>query len=155
MTILPTSCSHRWACLLKHQLSITVYRLPTKKNKLPLSDNVFSKQKKVCRFHFPFAANKWKLPFSVSSVFRLRNSRNMEMKTFRKQTWRHQTMSRRFFLICLPFAHRAKRTFFVCVFADEEKKRSYLFANELNGLSRLLYARYIVIIITYDAKKKR
>jgi hypothetical protein len=42
----------RWACL--QQTSITVYRLPIKKNKLP----------------FPFPANKRKLPFSVSSVFR-------------------------------------------------------------------------------------
>jgi hypothetical protein len=33
---------HRWACLLKQQLSITVNRFPSKKNKLP------------------FAAKKWK-----------------------------------------------------------------------------------------------
>jgi hypothetical protein len=28
---------NRWACLLKQQSSITIYRLPTKENKLPLS----------------------------------------------------------------------------------------------------------------------
>jgi hypothetical protein len=52
------------------------YRLsyPIKKNKLPFPDSVSSKQMEVCRFRFPFAANKRKLPFSVSSVFRLRNS---------------------------------------------------------------------------------
>jgi hypothetical protein len=33
------------------------------------------------RFRFPFAAKKRKLLFSVSSVFRLWNSGNMEMET--------------------------------------------------------------------------
>jgi hypothetical protein len=55
----------RWACLLKQQTLITVYRLPTKVSKLTFS--VCRHQTEVCRFRFPFAANKWKLPFSVSS----------------------------------------------------------------------------------------
>ncbi len=56
----------RWVRLLKQQLSITVYRLPTKGNKLPFS--VYSKQTEVCRFRFSFAANKRQLPFSVCSL---------------------------------------------------------------------------------------
>jgi hypothetical protein len=43
----------------------TVYRLPTKENKLPCSISVYSKQKEVCHFHFLFAANKQKLLFYV------------------------------------------------------------------------------------------
>jgi hypothetical protein len=53
---------HRWARLLKQQTSITVYRLPTKENRLnrlPLS--VCRKQTEVCRLPFPFSANKGKL----------------------------------------------------------------------------------------------
>jgi hypothetical protein len=45
----------RWECLLKQLLSITVNRLPTKKNKLPFSVSVYDKQTEVCRFYFPFA----------------------------------------------------------------------------------------------------
>jgi hypothetical protein len=48
---------------------ITIYHLPTKENKLPFYVSVCSKQTKVCRFCFPFAANNWKLLFSVSFVF--------------------------------------------------------------------------------------
>jgi hypothetical protein len=47
----------RWLGLLKQQMSITVYHLPTKETKL------------LHIFHFLFAENKRKLPFSVSSVF--------------------------------------------------------------------------------------
>jgi hypothetical protein len=43
--------------------------LPTKENKFPFS--VRRKQMESCRFNFPFEAKKLKLPFSVSSVFRL------------------------------------------------------------------------------------
>ncbi len=46
-----------WAHLLKQQLPITVYCLPTKENKLP----------------FLFAANKRKLTFSVFSLQQTRN----------------------------------------------------------------------------------
>ncbi len=59
---------HRYACLLKQQLPITVYLLPTKENKLLSSVSVFSKDTKVCHFRFKFAANKLKSPFSFSSV---------------------------------------------------------------------------------------
>ncbi len=59
------------ARLLKQQSSITVYRFPSKDNKLPFSISVCSKQTGVCCFRFLFAANKWKLPFSISSDFRV------------------------------------------------------------------------------------
>jgi hypothetical protein len=57
---------------------ITVYRLPTKENKLSFSVSVCSKQKEACRFHFPFAENKREVDVSINSVFRLWNSGNME-----------------------------------------------------------------------------
>jgi hypothetical protein len=57
---------HR-AHLMKQETSITVYRLLTKENKLPFS--VCRKQTEVCCPLFSFAANKQKLPLSVSSVF--------------------------------------------------------------------------------------
>jgi hypothetical protein len=50
--------------LLKQSL-ITVYLWPTKENKLP----------------FPFAANKQKLPFSVSSVAEFQKHGDMDMET--------------------------------------------------------------------------
>jgi hypothetical protein len=56
---------HRWACLLKQQTSVTVYRLPTKENKLnrlPLS--VCRKQTEVCRLRFQFSANEGKFVVS-------------------------------------------------------------------------------------------
>ncbi len=85
--------NHRWAILLKQQSSITVFRLLTKENKLLFF--VCSKQMEVCRFRFPFPTNKQKLPFSISSVFRLQNSGNMETWTWRHrdgdtETWRHR-----------------------------------------------------------------
>ncbi len=61
--------------------------LPTKETKYLFSVSVCSKQMEVCHFRFPFAENKWKLPFSVSPIFRLRNSGNMET-----WTWRHGGM---------------------------------------------------------------
>jgi hypothetical protein len=48
----------RWAHLLKLQSSITVYRLPTKENKLHFPFPFAAKQTEVCRFPFLFAANK-------------------------------------------------------------------------------------------------
>jgi hypothetical protein len=43
---------HRWAGLLTQQTSITVYRLPTKQNKLPFSLSICSKQMEVLPFQF-------------------------------------------------------------------------------------------------------
>ncbi len=44
-----TNYMHRWAHLLSQQMSITIYLLPTKENKLPVS--VCSKQTEVAVFH--------------------------------------------------------------------------------------------------------
>ncbi len=57
---------------------LPVYPLSAMENKLPFSVSLCSKQTKVSHFCLLFAANKRKLLFSVSSVFRLRNSKNME-----------------------------------------------------------------------------
>jgi hypothetical protein len=48
-------CGYRCVCLLKQRSSITIYRLPTKVNKLPFSVSVLRKQTEVCRFQY--AAN--------------------------------------------------------------------------------------------------
>jgi hypothetical protein len=48
-----------------------------------------SKQMEDCRFRFPFADNKWKLPFSISSVFCSRKHGDMGM-----ETWRHGDMGK-------------------------------------------------------------
>jgi hypothetical protein len=55
------------------ETAIVVYRLlcATKENKLLFSVSVCSKQTEVFCFCFLFAAKKQKLPFSVSSVFRV------------------------------------------------------------------------------------
>jgi hypothetical protein len=53
------------------ETSIVDYHLSfagTKENKLLFSVSVCSKQTEVCHFRFPFAENKQKLPFSVSSA---------------------------------------------------------------------------------------
>ncbi len=55
--------------------------------------SVCRKQTEVFCFRFTFTANKQKLLFSVSSAFRLRNSRNMETWTWRHgdmETWKHR-----------------------------------------------------------------
>jgi hypothetical protein len=86
----------------EQQTSITVYRLPTKENKLLFSVSVCSKQTEVCHFRFPFSANKRKLPLSVNMIIRLRNPGNLEawrhedadMETWRHrhETWKHREM---------------------------------------------------------------
>jgi hypothetical protein len=61
-------------------------------NRLSFAVFHFSKRTEVSRFRFPFAATKRKLPFSVSSVFCLLNSGNMETGTCRHEdmeTWGH------------------------------------------------------------------
>jgi hypothetical protein len=54
--------------------------------------SVFRLQTGVCSFRFPFAENKRKLLFSVSSVFCLRNSGNMEVIDIVTWRWRHGNM---------------------------------------------------------------
>jgi hypothetical protein len=48
------SLTYRWACLLEQQTSITVYRLPTKENKLLFPVSICRKQTEVYCFRFPY-----------------------------------------------------------------------------------------------------
>jgi hypothetical protein len=50
---------------------VDTVHLLTKENNLPFSVSVCCKKKEVCRFCFPFAANKQKMRFYVCSVFRI------------------------------------------------------------------------------------
>jgi hypothetical protein len=70
------------------------------------SVSVFSKQTEVCHFRFPFAKNKRKLPFSVSSVFRVRNSVNMEIETSNRK---RKTEAQAIFLNSLTICSSCKR----------------------------------------------
>ncbi len=92
----------RWARLLKQQLSITIYCLPTKKtnfhipfpfaaNKQKFAVSIFRLQKTIGSCRFPL------VPFSVSSVFRLRKHGDIhgDMETWKHadmQTWRPADM---------------------------------------------------------------
>jgi hypothetical protein len=103
-------------------------------HKRPFSVSLCSKQTEVCRYHLPFAENTWKLSFSISFVFRLRNSRNVE-------TWRNGDIKRKevqaIFLNPFTVCSSRKRKFDVCPFVDKETNRSNPFANRLNGLTHL------------------
>ncbi len=120
----------------------TVYCLPTKENKLPFTVPVYSKEKEVCRFHFPFATNKRKLPFSVSSIFRVCVCVWVGMCVWyiccRFKQNNGKLKPRRCSIICLLFAHRTNRILTcVCPFVDKETNGSYLFADGLNRLAHL------------------
>ncbi len=66
------------------ETAIVDFHLLTKENKHLFSISVCSKQMGFCRFCFLITENKWKSPFPVSSIFRLRNSGIVET-----WTWRH------------------------------------------------------------------
>jgi hypothetical protein len=74
------------------QSLITDYRFPTKDNKRPFSVSVSSKQTEVCRCRVPFAENKRRLPFFISSVFRFRNYGMLRHGGMEMDTWRHGIM---------------------------------------------------------------
>jgi hypothetical protein len=99
------------------------------------------------------------MPFSVSSVFRLWNSRNVEtwnndMEIGDMETWRqrHRDIKRKmeaktFSLNPFTVCSSCKQKFAVCLFVDEETNGSYLFANELNGRAHLqMHILYVIII---------
>jgi hypothetical protein len=125
------SYQHRWARLLK-QTAIVDYRLPFA-NK--------GKQTSLCSksgsLPFPFAENKRKLPFSIGSVFCLRNSGNVE-------TWRHgdggmeneeikqKTEAQPIFLNPFTVCSSCKWKFVFCQFFNEEINGSNPFANGLS-----------------------
>ncbi len=135
----------RWACLLTQLTSITVFYLPLRKTKVPFSIFVCSKQMDVCCFHFLFAEDKRKLPFSISSIFHWWNSGNVEtwrhgntgtwwqgdMKTGRQgdiEIWRHGDIKQKMKVQAIlphPFTLCAscKQKFVVCPFVDKETQR--------------------------------
>ncbi len=83
---------HRWARLLKQRSSITVYCLPTMKNKCPLSDSVGRKRAEVCHLRFPFAE---KTQVAVFHWFRFPFAefwKHREMDMGDMETWRHGDM---------------------------------------------------------------
>jgi hypothetical protein len=100
--------SHRWACLLKKQLSIIVYCLPTKENKLPFSVSVCSKQTKIFCFQKTKGSFHFQLVlFSVCGNIEIctwihedmvtRRRGNGDMETLRHKhgdtdTWRKRDM---------------------------------------------------------------
>ncbi len=132
---------HRWARLLTQQTSITIYRLPNKENKLSLSIFVCSKQIEVCRFGFPFAANKLKVLFSISSLFCI----YIYICCSFKRKMKAQVIFHNPFTICSS----CKWTFVVCPYVDEEKHESYsIWKNGLNGLNGLAHVCQGVIHCT-------
>jgi hypothetical protein len=128
---------HRWAPLLKQQSSITIYCLSTKENK-----------------HL-FAAKKWKFAVYVFRLQQTNGSCRFLLVPFsvcpyiRKQNYiylyaaasngRLKVEAQAIFLKLLTTDSSCKKKFAICPFVEEETNRSYLFANELNGLNRLPY----------------
>jgi hypothetical protein len=74
---------------------MTVYRLPTKKNKLPFFVSVCCKQTEVCHFRF-LAANKQKLPLSFLPFHEIPELLYFgDIETWKHgemETWRHRDM---------------------------------------------------------------
>jgi hypothetical protein len=139
--------------------SFTICRLPTKENKLPFS--VFSKQMYVCRFRFPFAANKRKLPFSVSPFFCVCACVYIYIYIYvyihiyiyiifilillylylnlNGVVWNGKVKmeAQAIFLNQLTVCSLCKQKIVVCLFVVEETSGSYPFANGLNGVNGL------------------
>jgi hypothetical protein len=137
------SYQHRWARLLKQQSTIR-YRLS-------FADQ--GKQTSFCSKNssltIPFAENKQKLPFSIMSVFRLRNSGNVETWTWRHgdgdmEIWRHghgdikqKTETQPIFLNQFTVCSSCKGKFVVCPIFYEEINGSNPCGNGLSGLAHL------------------
>ncbi len=119
--------NHRWACLVKQQLLVTIYRLPTMDDQLPFYVSVFSKETEVCRFRFLFAA-KQKLWFAVFSI-------NTYVYTA-VSNGKRKTEAQAIFINSFTVCSSCKRKFAVCLLDDEERNESYPFANGLKGLNR-------------------
>ncbi len=120
---------HRPAHLLKQQTSITVDRLPTKGNKLPISVSVCSEQMAVSRYRFPSAANKWKLPFSAFGCVCV----HLYLYLYLYAAVSNRKGKPRRFSLIRSRCSSCKRKFVVCPFVDKEANGSYPFANGPNG----------------------
>ncbi len=102
-------------------------------NKLPFSLSVFRKQTEVCRFRFPFAENKKKLPFSIRSVLRSGNRdiymRHVDMETSsRKRNPGQFSLIHLLFALCangslsFAFCWRNKRRLSICKWTKRTKQ---------------------------------
>jgi hypothetical protein len=91
-------------------LSINVYRLGTKENKLLCSVSVCSKQTEVAVFHLQYDVHGDKAK-GGHGIKILVNSHVLQQKQSDGKRKPQQ-----FFIIRLPFAHRANGSLFVCLF---------------------------------------
>jgi hypothetical protein len=122
---------HRWARMLKHRLPFIICQPRKTKSVFCFC---FQQSNGSLHFHFLFAANKWKLTISISSIFCLKNSRNMEIDTLRHQM---ENGSQAVFLNLFIICSSCKRKFVVCPFVDKEKKRKLSDCNGQHRLSHL------------------
>ncbi len=104
------------------------------------------KTKGSCRFCFKFAANKGKLPFSISSVFCFYIYRNGSIYICTYiYTGIYSIYLYLYMYICCRFKRKTEARaisfspFTVCLFVDKETNGSYPFANRLNGLNGLAH----------------
>ncbi len=112
-----------------------------------VSISVCSKRREVCHFHFPFAANKWKLPFSMSSICRIYRVISIYIYyLYKKHNYiniccyfkrKIENRSPGNFLYPFTICSSCKRKFVVYPFVDKEANGRYSFANRLNGLAHL------------------
>jgi hypothetical protein len=132
----------RLARLLKQQTSITVYRLPTKENKLPFSvSSVFRIY--ICilkRQHILYRYVCIDRYISILCIYIYIYIISISIYIYiyiciytpvSNGKWK----PRRFSLIRLPFAHRANGSLSVSPFVSEETNGSYLIPNGLNELA--------------------
>jgi hypothetical protein len=139
--------SHRWARLLKQQTLITVYHLPTKENKIPFS--FCRKQMEGYSFHFPFAANKQNVSFSINTVFHMYIFIYIYVETAAYMYisisiyicchFRRKTEAQMIFLNLFTVCSLCKQKFVVCPLVYKETNGCYLFANGLKGLNGLAH----------------
>jgi hypothetical protein len=112
------------------QTSIVDYLLPFADQGKQTSVSICSKPTEVFCFRFPFAANKRKFPFSVSSF---------SVYIYLCCGFKRKTEAQVVFLNPFTVSSLFKWKFVVCPLIDEETNGSYPFANGLNGLNRLAH----------------
>jgi hypothetical protein len=117
-------------------------------------------QTEVCRFRFPFAENKWKLPFSICGIPEMWRHGHGEIETWRNRQGDMETRRnvdikkkvkqkpRRFSVICLMFAHRANESLsFVCFLAKKRTEDPFASGQTGHSWSRDNIYLYIYIYI--------
>jgi hypothetical protein len=109
-----TPYNHRWEHLLTQQPSITIYRLPTKENKLPFSVSSVS-------IHIYIYTYTYICLYLYTAV------------SHGKQKTEAQVFCLNPFTVCSLYNQK----FVIYPFVDEETNGSYPFANKLNRLAHL------------------